>query len=119
MDQQIEGCLLRIFISERLKHDGKPLHEWIIVAARKAGLAGATAWRGMMGFGANSRIHTAKIMRLSDDLPVIIEMVDTRDRLAAFLTQIDGVITEGLATMEAAQIHFYRSRNGEERIDAT
>ena len=117
MEQLVEGCLLRIFISERLKHDGKPLHEWIIVAARKAGLAGATAWRGMMGYGANSRIHTTKILRLSDDLPVIIEMVDNRDRLAAFLTQIEGVITEGLATMEAAQIHFYRSRNGEETFD--
>ncbi len=104
-----EGSLLRIFIGESDKHDGKPLYEWIVVQARAQGLAGATAWRGMIGFGGHSRIHTFKIERLSEDLPVIIEIVDTRDKLEKFLTQIDQAIPEGLATMERAEVRFYRS----------
>ena len=104
-----EGCLLRIFIGESDKHEGKPLYEWIILKAREHGLAGATAWRGMMGFGAHSRIHTFKIERLSEDLPVIIEIVDTREKLESFLTVIDNEIEEGLVTLEKAEIRFYRS----------
>ena len=104
-----EGQLLRIFIGESDRYEGKPLYEWIVIKAKEAGLAGATAWRGIMGFGANSRIHTTKIMRLSEDLPVIIEIVDTADKLKAFLGVIDKVIVEGLATLEKADIQFYRS----------
>jgi hypothetical protein len=104
-----EGCLLRIFIGESDKHDGKPLYEWIVLKAREHGLAGATVVRGMMGFGAHSRIHTFKIERLSEDLPIIIEIVDTREKLEAFLSLIDNEIEEGLATLEKAHIHFYRS----------
>jgi PII-like signaling protein len=104
-----EGCLLRIFIGESDKHDGKPLYEWIVHRAREQGLAGATVLRGLMGFGAHTRIHTFKIERLSLDLPIIIELVDTRDKLTQFLSFIDDKIPEGLATLENVQIHFYRS----------
>jgi uncharacterized protein len=104
-----EGCLLRIFIGESDKHDGKPLYEWIVLQARAQGLAGATAWRGMMSFGGHSRVHTFKIERLSEDLPIIIEIVDTRDKLEKFLSSINPAIHEGLATMERAEVRFYRS----------
>lgn len=104
-----EGYLLRIFIGESDKHNGKPLYEWIVLKARQEGLAGATVLRGMMGFGAHSRIHTFKIERLSEDLPIIIEIVDTREKLENFLSIVDDEIEEGLATLEKAQIHFYRS----------
>ena len=104
-----EGYLLRIFIGESDKRDGKLLYEWIVLRAREEGLAGATVLRGMMGVGAHSRLHTFKIERLSQDLPIIIEIVDTREKLENFLSIIDGEIKEGLATLEKAQIHFYRS----------
>jgi PII-like signaling protein len=104
-----EGYLLRIFIGESDRHDGKLLYEWIVTKAREAGLAGATVMRGMMGFGAHSRLHTFKIERLSQDLPVIIEIVDTRAKLESFLAVIDKEIEEGMATLEEIKIHFYRS----------
>jgi len=103
------GCLLRIFIGESDKVDGKPLYQRLVEEARSGGLAGATVWRGMMGYGANSRIHTSKIMRLSQDLPVIVEIVDERGKLEAFLEKVDSLIKVGLATLEEAQVHFYRS----------
>src|SRR5947199_6693224 len=104
-----EGYLLRIFIGESDRHNGKLLYEWIVTKAREEGLAGATVLRGMMGFGAHSRLHTFKIERLSEDLPVIIEIVDTREKLEAFLRLVDGEIAEGLATLERAEVRFYRS----------
>ena len=104
-----EGHLLRIFIGESDKHDGVPLYEWIVRQARERGLAGATVTRGIEGFGAHSRVHTAKILRLSLDLPIIIEIVDTREKIEAFLPVIDDVIDEGLATLEKVEIRFYRS----------
>ena len=85
------------------------MYEWIVLRAREEGLAGATVMRGMMGFGAHSRLHTFKIERLSQDLPIIIEIVDTREKLEKFLSLIDNEIEEGMATLEKAQIHFYRS----------
>ncbi len=103
-----EGQLLRIFIGERNRHQGRPLYEWIVMDAKKRGLAGATVLRGIMGFGANSRIHTAKILRLSEDLPIIIEIVDTPPQLKQFLNDIEDVIGEGLATLEQADVQFYR-----------
>lgn len=106
-----QGYLLRIFIGESDKHDGKLLYEWIVLKAREAGLAGATVLRGTMGFGAHSRLHTFKIERLSQDLPVIVEIVDTREKLESFLSVIDNEIEEGLATLEEVRIHFYRSGN--------
>ncbi|MBI5090970.1 MAG: DUF190 domain-containing protein [Candidatus Hydrogenedentes bacterium] len=106
-----EGHLLRIFIGESDKHDGIPLYEWIVRQARERGLAGTTVLRGIEGFGAHSRVHTAKILRLSLDLPIIIEIVDTKAKIEAFLPVIDGVIDEGLATLEKVEIRFYRSGN--------
>ena len=104
-----DGCLLRIFVGESDKRDGKLLYEWLVLRAREQGLAGATVLRGMMGFGAHSRLHTFKIERLSEDLPVIIEIVDTWEKLEAFLRLVDGEISEGLATLERAEVRFYRS----------
>jgi PII-like signaling protein len=104
-----EGHLLRIFIGESDKHAGTPLHEWIVRQAREHGLAGATVLRGVSGFGAHSRLHTVKILRLSEDLPIIIEIVDTREKIEAFLPIVDSAIPEGLATLEKVQIRLYRS----------
>lgn len=103
-----EGQLLRIFIGESDKHEGRPLYEWIVLEAKAKGLAGATVLRGVMGFGAHSRIHTAKILRLSEDLPIIVEIVDTHAKLQDFLDYINSAITEGLATLEKADVQFYR-----------
>jgi PII-like signaling protein len=112
MKLPLEGCLLRIFIGESSKCDGRSLYEWIVVKAREQGLAGATVFRGMMGFGAtNSRvIHTFKVIRLSEDMPVIIEIVDTRERLEGFLELIEDKIDAGLVTLEKAEVRFYRSK---------
>jgi PII-like signaling protein len=107
-----QGYLLRIFIGESDRHNGKLLYEWIVLKAREEGLAGATVIRGMMGFGAHSRMHTFKIERLSQDLPIIVEVVDTREKLEQFLALIDNEIEEGMATLEEVQIHFYRSGKG-------
>ena len=104
-----EGKLLRIFIGENDKHEGLPLFEWIVRTARKNGLAGATVLRGLEGFGARSRLHTAKILRLSSDLPVIVEIVDTEEKIETFLPLIDDAIGEGLATVEKVEVRFYRS----------
>ncbi len=104
-----KGHLLRIFIGESDKYDGLPLYEWIVRKARKEGLAGATVLRGQEGFGAHSRIHTSKLLRLSDDLPIIIEIVDTLDKIEKFIPIIDDAIKEGLATIEKVEIRFYRS----------
>ncbi len=107
-----EGCLLRIFIGESDKHGGRPLYEWIVTRARERGLAGATVLRGIMGFGANSHIHTAKILRLSEDLPIVVEIVDTREKLESFLDDIEGSVHAGLATLEKADVRFYRGGSG-------
>ena len=102
------GHLLRIFIGESDRHEGKPLHEWIIRQAREYGLAGATVIRGMEGFGAHSRIHHAQLLRLSEDLPLIIEIVDIKEKIEGFLSVIDSVVEEGLATLESVEIRLYR-----------
>jgi uncharacterized protein len=104
-----KGRLLRIFIGESDRYEGLPLYEWIVRRARQEHLAGTTVLRGLEGFGAHSRMHTAKILRLSQDLPIIIEIVDTRENVERFLDIIDGAIEEGLATLENVDIHFYRS----------
>jgi PII-like signaling protein len=108
-----EGKLLRIFIGENDKHEGLPLFEWIVRTAREQGLAGATVLRGLEGFGAHSRLHTAKILRLSSDLPVIVEIVDTEEKIESFLPLIDDAIGEGLATVEKVEVRFYRSGKAE------
>ena len=104
-----DGKLLRMFIGENDRHEGMPLFEWIVRQAREQGLAGATVLRGLEGFGARSRLHTAKILRLSSDLPIVIEIVDTADKIEAFLPLIDNVVHDGLATIEKVEVHFYRS----------
>ncbi len=104
-----DGTLLRIFVGESDKCQGRPLYEWIVRKAREQGLAGATVLRGLEGFGAHSRLHTAKILRLSTDLPIVVEIVDTEEKIQAFLPAIDDAIGEGLATLEKVEVRFYRS----------
>lgn len=104
------GSLLRIFVNEVDRHEGVPTYEWLIREARGQGLAGATVLRGLQGFGRHSRVHTAKVLRLSTDLPIVIEIVDTREKIDVFLPAIEKAVPEGLATIEDVEIHFYRSR---------
>ena len=103
-----EAELLRIFIGESDKWNGRPLYEVIVEEARKRGMAGATVLKGTLGFGADSRIHTAKILRLSEDLPLVIEIVDKPERIAEFLPQLDTMIDEGLVTLEKVRVIAYR-----------
>jgi PII-like signaling protein len=104
-----DGTLLRIFIGEADKYEGKPLYEWIVLKAREQGLAGATVLRGMMGFGANTRkIHTFRFDTLSEDLPVVIEIIDSQESINHFLELIEPHIKAGLVTLEKAQVKFYR-----------
>ena len=111
-----EGYLLRIFIGEADKFQGKPLYEWLVLQAREQGLAGATVLRGMMGYGANSReIRTFKITRLSEDLPIVVEIVDIKEKLETYLEIIDESIQAGMVTMEKATICIYRGNGRIER----
>lgn len=103
-----EGMLLRIFIGESDSFQGKALYEQIVLKARELNLAGATVIRGLMGFGADSRMHTAKLLRLSEDLPVIIEIVDTEEKLNTLLPFLDEVVKEGLITLEKVRVIKYR-----------
>src|SRR5437762_7749857 len=103
-----EAQLLRIFIGESDKYHGRPLYEVLVEEARRRGLAGATVLRGTLGFGASSRIHTAKILRLSEDLPMVIEIVDKPERIAQFLPDLDAWIGEGLVTLEKVRVIAYR-----------
>jgi PII-like signaling protein len=105
-----EGHLLRIFIGESDRHEGKPLYEWIVLEARRLGMAGATVLRGLEGYGAHSRLHTAKVLRLSSDLPIVVEIVDTRDKIESLIPVVDSAIGEGLVTIEPVEIRLYRSR---------
>ncbi|WP_397547931.1 DUF190 domain-containing protein [Rhodothermus marinus] len=105
-----EGVLLRIFIGETDRYHGRPLYEQIVLKARELNLAGATVLRGIMGFGASSRVHTAKLLRLSEDLPVVVEIVDTEENIQKILPFLDEVVQEGLITMEKAHVIRYRHR---------
>ncbi len=109
MNIPAEGRLLRIFIGENDKHAGIPLYDWIVKQAREHQLAGATVIRGLEGFGAHRHLHTAKILRQSTDLPIIIEIVDSREKIEAFLAIVDGAIADGLVTLENVEVRFYRS----------
>jgi PII-like signaling protein len=102
-----DAILLRIFIGERDRHKSRPLHEAIVLRARELHLAGATVLRGPMGYGHSSRLHTAKILRLSEDLPIIIEIVDAKDKIDAFVAELDGMIGSGLITLEPVQVLRY------------
>lgn len=103
-----EGQLLRIFIGESDRLAGRPLYEVIVRKARELGLAGATVLRGLEGFGAHSRIHTASVLRLSEDLPIVVEIVDQADKIQDFLPELDGLVTEGMITLEKVNIIAYR-----------
>jgi uncharacterized protein len=103
-----EGTLLRIFIGETDRHHGKSLYEAIVLKARELNLAGASVFRGIMGFGADSRMHTMKVLRLSEDMPVVIEIVDTEEKIATILPFLDEVVKEGLVTMEKVRVIMYR-----------
>ena len=104
-----EGKLLRIFIGEQDKWKGAPLHEAIILLARKEGMAGATALKGFMGFGCKSHLHTTKLLRLSEDLPIIIEIVDSEQNINKFLPYLDEMVKEGLITLEKVNVILYRA----------
>jgi PII-like signaling protein len=107
-----EGLLARIFVGESDRWEGAPLYEAIVQRAREIGLAGATVIKGIEGFGAHNFIHTARILRLAEDLPIIIEIVDQRAKVEAFLPELDAMVAEGLVTLEPVQVILYRARDG-------
>lgn len=102
-----DGCLLRIFVGESDRFEGKPLYEAVVLKARELGLAGATVLRSSMGYGKESRLHTAKVLRLSDDLPMVVEIVDARERIETLLPHLDSMMTGGLVTMEPVEVIRY------------
>ncbi len=104
-----DGKLLRIFIGEADKFSGKPLYEEIVLLAKKEGMAGATVIKGSMGFGCKSRMHTAKLLELSSDLPVVIEIVDSEEKISGFIPHLDEMVKEGLVTLEKANVIMYRA----------
>jgi PII-like signaling protein len=104
-----DGYLLRIFVGESDKHGHHPLYESIVLKARETGLAGATVTRGIMGFGKNSVLHTAKILRLSEDLPMVVEIVDSLEKIENFLPQLDQMVTDGLVTLEKVRVIHYKA----------
>lgn len=106
-----DAMLLRIFLGESDKAGKRPLYEEIVLKAREAHLAGATVLRGPMGFGHSSRLHTAKILRLSEDLPIVIEIVDVEDKIRAFLDSIEPIMGAGLVTLERVQVLRYGTTN--------
>lgn len=98
------GALLRIYIGEADRHAGRPLHQWLLAAAHEAGLAGATVLRGLEGYGASRHLHHASILRLAEDLPLVVEIVDEEARLRAFLPRLAGVV-QGPITLERVELH--------------
>jgi uncharacterized protein len=113
VELQDTNLLLRIFIGEDDHFDGKPLYEAIVLKARERGLAGATVLRGVMGFGHSSLIHTAKILRLSEDLPVVVEIVDSKEQITAFLPLLERMVNGGLVTVEEIRRLRYGSEHKE------
>lgn len=112
-----EGQLLRVFIGESDRWHGKPLYEAIVLKARELGMAGATVLRGVMGFGADSRLHTAKVLRLSEDLPIVVEIADKQERIEAFLPELDRMVEEGMITVEKVHVLAYRHNGNNRPID--
>jgi PII-like signaling protein len=107
MNTPVEGTLLRIFIGESDRHAGKPLYEAIVLRARELNLAGATVLRGIIGYGKHSRIHSARLLDLSTDLPVVVEIVDSEEKINAFLPEVDRMVNEGLVTLETVTVLKY------------
>jgi PII-like signaling protein len=106
-----EGLLARIFVGESDRWEGSSLYEAIVQKAREKGLAGATVIKGIEGFGAHNFIHTTRILRLAEDLPIVIEIVDRREKVEAFLPELDSMVSEGLVTLEPVQVILYRARD--------
>lgn len=109
-----DGYLLRIFVGESDRHGHRPLYEAIVLKARETGLAGATVLRGVMGFGKHSVLHTAKILRLSEDLPMVIEIADSLEHIEHFLPALDEMISDGLVTLERVRVIQYKAPNSAE-----
>lgn len=99
-----DGLLLRVFIGEADRHEGHPVSQWLVEQAHERGLAGATVLRGIEGYGAKSRIHTARVLRLSTDLPLVLEVVDTADKVEAFLPVVEEALPHGLVTLERVRM---------------
>jgi PII-like signaling protein len=114
-----EGKLLRIFIGESDHYDGKPLYQALVERARSEGLAGATVIRGIEGYGASSHVHTSRILRLSEDLPIIIEIVDTAENVERILPMVDEMVGDGMVTVERVEVLTYRAqgRKSEQVVD--
>jgi uncharacterized protein len=111
MSQLLDAVLIRVYISETTKFEGKPLYELIVQKARELNLAGATVIRGILGFGAHSRIHTAKLLELSEDLPLVVEIVDTEENVNKLMPFLDSTIKEGLITLEKIKMIRYRKED--------
>ncbi len=105
-----EGSMLRIFVGERDKYQGVPLYEWLVKQAQQAELSGATVFRGILGFGAHTKVHSAKLLDLAVDLPLVVEIIDDKAKVDAFLKTVDEAVTEGLATVESVQMRVYRKK---------
>jgi len=112
MERYPEAILLRIFIGESDHWHGKPLHLALVEKAREQGLGGATVLRGIEGFGANSVIHATRFLELSTDLPIVVEIADSEDKINAYLESVGDMVQEGMATLERVRVVFYRHREG-------
>src|SRR5262245_34188158 len=111
MRTESQAHLLRIFVNESDRWEGRALHETIVREAREQGLAGATAFRAIEGYGAGARVHTVKVLHLSEDVPIVIEIIDTPERIASFIPTLDRIVAEGVVTVEKIHVLTYR-RNG-------
>jgi PII-like signaling protein len=109
MTESSAAVLLRVFVGELDTHAGQPLYQWLIEEAKRRGLAGATALRGLEGFGVHHQLHTAKVLHLSVDLPIIVEIIDTEANIEAFLPVLNAAMAEGIATTERVEARFYGS----------
>jgi PII-like signaling protein len=108
-----DATLLRIFLGESDRHEGQPLYEAIVLKARELHLGGATVIRGLMGFGRSSRLHASKVLRLSEDLPIVVEIADAEDKIQALLPWLERALTGGLITLERARVVRYAGRGPE------
>lgn len=113
MADEKDAVLLRIFVKENDKWEGKPLHMAIVEEAQKEGIAGATVLRGVVGFGSSSEIHTTRLLELSSELPMVVEIVDWEDRVEPFLSKIEHMMERGLATKEKVRVMWYQSKTGD------
>src|SRR5262245_20113009 len=116
MKTEGEANLLRIFVNESDRYDGRPLYEVIIRAAKEQGLAGATALRGIEGYGISGRVHSVKVLHLSEDVPIVVEILDSAEKITAFLPVLDKIVVEGAVTIEKAHTIFYR-RDAEQPVE--